>query len=64
MQELLPYPWCLFVYVLGFSAAAFIILLAAMDLGKLFSRKPDKKIERRRQRLRHATCTLILGQAH
>ena len=64
VQELLPYPWCLFVYVLGFSAAAFIILLAAMGLGKLFSRKPDKKIKRRRQRLRHATCTLILGQAH
>jgi len=30
VQEAVPYPWCLFIYVAGFSAAAYIILLIAM----------------------------------
>ncbi len=30
VQAVVPYPWCLFIYIAGFSAAAYIILLAAM----------------------------------
>ena len=30
VQEAVAYPWCLFIYVAGFSAAAYIILLIAM----------------------------------
>ena len=29
VQSVVPYPWCLFIYVAGFSAAAYIILLIA-----------------------------------
>lgn len=30
VQAVVPYPWCLFIYLAGFSAAAYIILLIAM----------------------------------
>ena len=33
VQGLVPYPWCLFIYILGFTAASYILLLLAM-LGK------------------------------
>lgn len=29
VQSVVPYPWCLFIYVAGFSAASYIILLIA-----------------------------------
>ena len=35
VQEHVPYPFCLILYILGFSAASWIILLAAMGVGKL-----------------------------
>lgn len=35
VQAEVPYPWCLFIYFAGFSAAAYIILLAAMGIHKL-----------------------------
>ncbi len=35
VQGVVPFPWCLVVYVLGFSLAAYLILLAAMGLAAL-----------------------------
>ena len=39
VQGVLPFPWSLAVYVLGFTAAAGIVLGAAMGIGKLALRK-------------------------
>lgn len=33
VQAVVPYPWCLFIYIAGFTAASYILLLLAM-LGK------------------------------
>ena len=30
VQGIVPYPWCLFIYILGFTVASYIILLIAM----------------------------------
>lgn len=35
VQEILPFPFCLIVYILGFTAAAFVMLLLAMGLAYL-----------------------------
>lgn len=35
VQEVVPYPWCLFIYILGFTAAAGVMLLIAMGIKKL-----------------------------
>ena len=35
VQGVVPYPWCLFIYIIGFTAAAGIMLLIAMGLKKL-----------------------------
>ncbi len=35
VQGILPFPWCLLVYVLGFTAASGIVLAAAMGIRKL-----------------------------
>lgn len=43
VQEMLPYPLCLIAYILGFSAAAFVILLAAMGTGKLASHRKTQQ---------------------
>jgi len=32
VQEVVPYPWCLLIYIAGFSAAAYVILLAVMGI--------------------------------
>lgn len=42
VQAHVPYPWCLFIYILGFTAAAYIILLIAM-LAKFVSDKVGTK---------------------
>lgn len=39
VQQVLPFPWCLVVYILGFTAAAYIMLLGAMGIRKLFTKK-------------------------
>lgn len=42
VQAVVPYPFCLIIYIIGFSAAACIMLLAAMGIKKLgtkFKRK-------------------------
>lgn len=35
VQEVVPYPWCFFIYILGFTLAAGVILLIAMGLKAL-----------------------------
>lgn len=39
VQGVLPFPWCLAVYVLGFTAAAGVALAAAMGIRRLAGRK-------------------------
>lgn len=43
IQEAVPYPWCLIIYILGFSTAACIILLIAMGIKKLASKLSKTK---------------------
>lgn len=50
VQGIIPYPFCLIVYVVAFSLAAYLILLAAMGiraLAKKNSRKESAKITER-----------------
>lgn len=35
VQTFVPYPWCAFIYVIAFSAAAYLILLASMLLRRI-----------------------------
>lgn len=35
VQLVVPYPWCLYVYIIGFTLAAYLILLIAMGVRKL-----------------------------
>ena len=35
VQAVVPFPWCLVLYILGFTLAAYVILLIAMGIGKL-----------------------------
>ncbi|MBQ6997260.1 MAG: YwaF family protein [Oscillospiraceae bacterium] len=42
VQKVVPYPWSLVIYIAGFTAAAYIILLAAMGIHRLAAGK--KKI--------------------
>lgn len=35
VQRAVPYPWCLFIYIAGFTLAAYIILLGAMGIRRL-----------------------------
>ena len=39
VQQYVPFPWCLGLYVLGFTAAGYILLLIAMGIRKLFTKK-------------------------
>lgn len=39
VQKLLPFPWCLLVYILAFTAASGIILLVTMGISRLADRK-------------------------
>ena len=40
VQAVVPFPWCLALYILGFSLAAYIMLLIAMGIAKL-AKKPQ-----------------------
>lgn len=42
VQGIIPYPWSLIIYILGFSAAAYIILLLGMTVCKLAHRRGGK----------------------
>ena len=35
VQAVVPYPWCLLIYIVGFTLAAYLILLLAMGVRKL-----------------------------
>ena len=39
VQAIVPYPWCLFIYVAGFTAASYIMLLIAMLVKKIAHKK-------------------------
>lgn len=43
VQKVVPYPWSLIIYIIGFSAAAYVILLVAMLINKLGKGKKAKK---------------------
>ena len=43
VQQHVPYPFCLILYIIGFTAAAYIILLLAMLCKKLCSKKETTK---------------------
>ncbi len=47
VQAVVPYPWCLVIYILVFSLAAYIILLLAILAQKLFIR--NKKYEKEKK---------------
>ena len=42
VQALVPFPFCLIIYILGFTGAAYVILLMAMLIGWLVTRKKKK----------------------
>jgi hypothetical protein len=42
VQQYVPYPWCLILYIAGFTAAAYIVLLGAMGIQKLATRKKSR----------------------
>lgn len=39
VQEYVPFPWCLILYVIGFTAAAYIMLLLAMLVKKILPKE-------------------------
>lgn len=41
VQEILPFPLCLLVYIWGFTTAGFLLLLAAMGIGRLVKKMPS-----------------------
>lgn len=45
VQNLIPFPWCLVIYIAAFSLAAYLILLLAMGIGYLVrAHRPRKKL--------------------
>ena len=38
VQAAVPFPFCLIIYIIGFTAAAYVILLLAMLIGRLFKK--------------------------
>ena len=43
VQKAVPFPWCLVLYILGFTAAAYIILLLSMGIGNLAAKFAKRK---------------------
>ena len=44
VQKLVPFPFCLIIYILGFTAAAYLILLIAMGIGALIRKAHPAKV--------------------
>lgn len=44
VQGVVPFPWCLIIYIVAFTLAAYLILLAAMGLGRLNENRQKKTI--------------------
>ena len=42
VQQFVPYPLCLFIYILGFAAAAYLVLLAAIGIDRIAKKLPKK----------------------
>lgn len=42
VRAVVPYPFCLLIYFLGFSAAAYLILLAVMGISRPVTRCKTK----------------------
>ncbi len=42
VQAVVPFPWCLLIYIFGFSAAAYIILLISMLVKKIVNKHHNK----------------------
>lgn len=40
VQGIVPYPWCLLIYIMAFSLAAYMILLITMGIKKTWKKKP------------------------
>ena len=38
VQAVVPYPWCLILYIAGFSAASYVLVLIAMLVKKIASK--------------------------
>ena len=45
IQRIVPFPFCLIIYILGFTAAAYIVLLLAISVKKIFKLKALKKVK-------------------
>ena len=44
VQEVVAYPWCLFIYIGGFSLAAYLILLSAIGIQKIAAKLRRKNV--------------------
>ena len=44
VQGVVPFPWCLVIYILGFTLAAYLMLLAAMGIRKLAQKKESLQL--------------------
>lgn len=44
VQQVVAFPWCLVIYIAGFSAAAYMILLAAMGVQALTKKRQMQKV--------------------
>lgn len=44
VQKVVPFPWCLVLYILGFTTAAYIILLLSMGIGAIAAKLVKRKI--------------------
>ena len=40
VQEVVPYPFCLIIYIAGFTLAGYLMLLISMGVAKLFKKQP------------------------
>lgn len=43
VQQAVPYPLCLVIYILGFTAAAYLVLLTAMGIARLHHRRTSAR---------------------
>lgn len=44
VQQVVPYPWCLIIYIVGFSLAAYLVLLAAIGISRAAAKLRQKKL--------------------
>ena len=45
VQKVVPFPWCLFIYIAVFTLAAYVMLLGAMGIRKLFGKHKTQEKE-------------------